>query len=53
MLRSPTFGPPIRLDEFSIINAVALGAAVCPVGSVPMKQPATWTLPAAVTRIPA
>ena len=44
--RSPTFGPPIMLNEFSITTPVPLGAAVSPVGSVPMKQPATCTLPA-------
>jgi hypothetical protein len=53
MFRSATFGPPIVLDEFSSITPAPLGAAVSPVGSVPMKQPATWTLPPAVISTPA
>ena len=51
--RSPTPGPPIVLDEFSISTPGLVSRAVSPVGSVPMKQPATWTLPPAVIRTPA
>ena len=51
-LRSPTPGPPIRLFELSISTPVLFDAAVSPVGSVPMKQPATCTFPAAVMRTP-
>ena len=37
------------LFEFSTATPVAPGAAISPVGSVPMKQPEIWAFPGAVT----